>query len=77
MNNTIKFPSRWSTIMGILAVTKAMIAGVGIGLAAMGALDIAFAVTAAHWWAEMRPDWILNAFAGFGALGAVVARIVS
>ncbi len=53
-----------------VALGKAVVAGVGLGIAILGALDIAFAATAREWWASIQPDALLNyAAASGGAMG--------
>lgn len=71
------FSGAWVNFLKIAAVLKLMIAGVGVGLAALGLLDVAFAVTAEAWWDSIRPDWVINLFAAVGAIGAVATRVVS
>jgi hypothetical protein len=69
--------STWTTVLAVAATLKAMIAGVGLGLAALGALDVAFAVSAEQWWQAVRPDWLVNMFAATGAVGAILVRIIA
>jgi len=68
---------RWSTFLALVTTLKIMIAGVGVGLAALGALDVAFAVAAHQWWTDVRPDWLLSMFAATGAIGGVVMKVIT
>ncbi len=61
------------SILLLVALGKAVVAGIGAGIALLGALDIAFAVTAQEWWDSMKVDhWFNIAAVGGGVTGFIV-----
>ena len=72
-----QMPISWQRFFFLAALGKAIIAGVGLGLASLGALDIAFAVSAHEWWQSVRPDALFNWFAAAGGVGGLIVRIIS
>lgn len=67
----------WYNFLRVVALSKALVAGAGFGLAVMGAFDIAFAVAATEWWNAMKPDYLVNVAAATGALGGLVVRVLT
>jgi hypothetical protein len=67
----MQIPTFWSRFLMMVAIGKAAIAGAGLALAAMGALDIAFAITAKDLISNLRPYYFDYATFGGGALGAI------
>ena len=51
-----------------ISLGKAIVAGIGAGIALLGALDIAFAATAREWWNSVQPDRMLDYAAAGGGL---------
>lgn len=70
-------PLTWRKFIFLTAMGKAAVAGAGLGLAVLGALDFTFAITAQEWWHAFRPDAIMNAFAAGGAAVGIVSRIIA
>lgn len=66
----IQFPMFWRKLLVFVTIGKGAVAGTGLALAGLGALDIAFAATANDWLQEVQRDYV-NYFAlGGGAVGA-------
>ena len=64
-------PMIWHYIMIAAATAKAAVVGASLGLAALGALDVAFAVSAQEWLKQIETDLYFNEFAiGGGIVGA-------
>ena len=62
--------------MLVVAITKSAVLGASLGLAAFGAMDFAFAVTASDWLEETRKEYLFDYFAmGGGVLGASIQMI--
>ncbi len=59
-----------------IALGKATVAGIGAGIALLGALDIAFAATAKEWWESVQPDKLLNYAAASGGVAGFVWQLV-
>jgi drug/metabolite transporter superfamily protein YnfA len=70
-------PAAWRNVLLVVAICKAAIAGAGLTLAAMGALDIAFAIAAQHWIHEIQPHYFDLTTAGGGLIGAIWGWIVN
>ena len=71
----IQFPMFWRNLLVFVTVGKAAIAGTGLALAGLGALDIAFAITANDWLQEIQREYVNYVALGGGAIGAVGAII--
>ena len=76
-HDMISSPIPLGKLMFMLALVKAGVAGAGVGLAALGVADMAFAVSAAQYWDAVKPEPLINTFAAVGGTLAVVWRIVS
>lgn len=64
-------PMIWHYIMLVSAVAKASVLGASLGLALLGALDIAVAVSALEWLEQIQIELYFDKFAiGGGAIGA-------
>lgn len=70
-------PVSWQRYLLIAAIGKAMMAGAGVGIACLGALDLAFAISAEQWWEAVKPDAIVNWFAVGGTVVGFVARVIT
>jgi hypothetical protein len=68
-------PAFWTRFLAIVSLAKAAVAGAGLALAALGALDIAFAITARDFLEHIRPHILDYAAVGGGILGAVAKGI--
>lgn len=69
-------PAFWSWFLIIVGIGKAAIAGAGVALAALGALDIAFAITARDFLHGLKPYYLDIAAAGGGIIGALVRAFI-
>lgn len=66
----MQLPVFWRKFLLVVAIGKAAIAGAGLTLALLGALDIAAAITAQHWIEHVQAN--MNAItAGGGVVGGV------
>ncbi len=61
-------PIYWSNILFFVGIAKAAVAGVGLALAILGALDIATAAAAADWLDKLQDEY----FGAYATLGGVV-----
>lgn len=71
-------PAFWHTFLMIVAVGKAAIAGAGVALALLGALDIAAAITAQQWMQTVQDQInVITAVGGVagGFLGWLLNRL--
>lgn len=66
----------WRAIIIAAALAKAGVIGVSLGLAFLGALDIAFAVTAHDWLEMIRTDLYFDRFALGGGIMGVIGQAV-
>ena len=65
------------SILMLVALGKAVVAGIGAGIALLGALDIAFAATAQEWWDGMKVEhWFNVAAVGGGVAGFFVQLVL-
>jgi hypothetical protein len=68
-------PAFWTRFLVIVSFAKAAVGGAGLALALLGALDVAFAVTARDFLEHMKPHLIDYAAVGGGVLGAIAKGI--
>jgi hypothetical protein len=68
----MQIPAFWSRFLWLVGIGKAAIAGAGVALAALGALDVAFAITAQEIMREIKPHYLDIAAIGGGLVGAIV-----
>lgn len=73
--SVMNIPHFWRRFLLLVAIGKAAVVGAGIALAALGALDITFALTAKVWMAEIRPYYLDLAALGGGAIGAAARAV--
>ena len=72
----MQMPVFWKQFLFIVALGKAAIAGAGFALAALGAYDVAFAITASDVLHTVQKEY-LNYFAlGGGALGMALKIVL-
>ncbi|MCK1742226.1 hypothetical protein IVA80_15480 [Bradyrhizobium sp. 139] len=69
------FPAFWTRFLIFVSFAKAAVAGAGLALAALGALDVAFAITARDFLDHMRPHVLDYAAISGGILGAIAKGI--
>lgn len=64
-------PMHWKYFLLFVVVAKAAVLGASIGLAALGAMDVAVAISASEWLTEAKREYFIDYFAiGGGAIGA-------
>ncbi len=68
-------PAFWTRLLVFVSFAKAAIAGAGVMVAVLGALDIAFAVTAKDFLDQVRPHFLDFAAVGGGVVGVIVRTI--
>lgn len=73
--NDMPIPLFWKRFLVLVAIGKAAVAGAGVALAIMGALDIAVAISAKAWLTEFKPYYLDIAAIGGGAVGAVIRTV--
>jgi hypothetical protein len=72
----ISLPPHVQRAMFLAALVKAGVAGAGVGLAALGAADFAFAATAWEWLDSMKPQMLINFFAIGGGVVGVTMKVI-
>lgn len=75
-NPAMKIPAVWNRLLLIVAIGKGAVVGTGVMLAALGALDIAFAITAQQFLTELKPHFFDYAALGGGVIGAIAGAIL-
>jgi hypothetical protein len=70
-------PVFWTRLLMFVSLAKAAIAGAGLAVAVLGALDIAFAVTARDFLEHIRPHFLDFAALGGGVIGVVVRAMIA
>ncbi|WP_453951825.1 hypothetical protein [Bradyrhizobium sp. USDA 377] len=70
-------PAFWARFLVFVSLAKAAIAGAGVAVAVLGALDIAFAATAREFLDQVRPHFLDFAAIGGGLLGVVVRTVLA
>jgi hypothetical protein len=69
-------PMAWQQVLAVIVICKAAIAGAGLALAILGALNIVAAISAHEWLESAKHTYALDAFAvGGGIIGALVKAI--
>jgi hydroxyethylthiazole kinase-like sugar kinase family protein len=66
----VTVPKFWKTFLLVVAIGKTAVAGAGITLALLGALDIAAAITAQHWMQNVQSQ--INAITAAGGVAGGV-----
>jgi hypothetical protein len=69
-------PAFWTRFLMLVSFAKAAIAGAGLAMAALGALDIAFAITARDFLEHMKPHILDYTAVGGGVLGALAKGLL-
>lgn len=67
----------WKQIMFYAAFAKAAVVGTSLGLAAFGAMDFAFAISASDWFETTRQEYLFDYFALGGGLAGIVWQFIS
>lgn len=73
----IQFPMFWRNFLTFVAIGKSAVAGAGLALAALGALDIASAASASEWLHEVQKNYLNYAAIGGGITGALLKAFIS
>jgi hypothetical protein len=68
-------PIFWKRFLVLVAIGKAAVAGAGVALAILGAMDIAFALSAKAWLSELKPYYLDVAAIGGGVVGASIRTV--
>lgn len=66
-----EIPMFWTRLMFAVAIGKGAIAGAGLALALLGALDVAMAVTAQQWLKSIQANYLEEITLGGSIIGAV------
>lgn len=72
---SMQLPVFWRKFLIFVGIGKAAIAGAGLTLAFLGALDIAAAITAQHWWVEHVQANMNAITAGGGVAGGIAGWV--
>ncbi len=69
--------NRWWLLALAAALVKAAIAGAGLGLAALAAMDVALALPLLNFWETYQIDTLVSTFALAGGVGGIIWRLFS
>lgn len=71
-----QIPSFWRRFLAAVAIGKGAIAGAGVAVGALAALDVAYAITAQDWIRSIQHSYLDEVAIGGGIIGAMVRAFV-